>query len=332
MRRGRLFDFDLCLRRGLGCAGDVEMFLRIVPRGYGYGKARGRIAVLFSIGAVLLTLLLWASARTNRAEVEGVRFCDGSSETRPCIFDVGMNTGQDVAQYLGDSNTRVLAVEADTNLVEKARVRFATDAASKRLVVHNLALVADDAAAGEGDGAGAGKRQRHVPFWVNLEKNYMSSFVERLGCRDPSGKEVPPGEHKHCRRVDVPAATCGELLQKHGTPRYMKIDIEGMDVVCLESIHIRRMGNRISLPRYISVEGISMSSLTALAKLGYTRFKMVNQGKVGVGASLVDSGPWGEDAQDTVVGKSWIGFDDAMERIKNKSGGIKSWADLHAKL
>lgn len=47
------------------------------------------------------------------------------------VFDVGMNNGDDSAYYLS-KGYRVIAVEANPALVEKARIRFAREIATGR--------------------------------------------------------------------------------------------------------------------------------------------------------------------------------------------------------
>ncbi len=78
--------------------------------------------------------------------------------------------------------------------------------------------------------------------------------------------------------IEVPAINFSECLQQYGIPHYLKIDIEGMDRVCLKSLL-----NFEEKPDYISIES-EMVSFDALKeefelfkKLGYLSFKAVNQ-------------------------------------------------------
>jgi hypothetical protein len=67
-------------------------------------------------------------------------------------------------------------------------------------------------------------------------------------------------------------------LQRYGIPRYLKIDIEGMDKVCLNALT-----GFTHKPDYVSVESekVEFDKLTAevdlLVKLGYDQFKAVQQ-------------------------------------------------------
>ena len=78
--------------------------------------------------------------------------------------------------------------------------------------------------------------------------------------------------------VKVEATTIKDVILKFGVPYYMKVDIEGMDSVCLEGL--------LSVeekPKYISVEASATSikdtftQLHLLDQLAYTRFKIVPQ-------------------------------------------------------
>lgn len=74
-----------------------------------------------------------------------------------------------------------------------------------------------------------------------------------------------------------------EILDEHGVPEYLKIDIEGNDRLCVDALAGR------TLPKYISVEAECVSDtktlldsealamIDSLCRVGYKRFKLVNQ-------------------------------------------------------
>ena len=66
-----------------------------------------------------------------------------------------------------------------------------------------------------------------------------SSFDPKYGCRDGTPYEV----------LEVSTTTIGDLIERFGTPYFMKIDVEGADKNILSDL--RRIG---SIPDYISVE------------------------------------------------------------------------------
>jgi FkbM family methyltransferase len=163
------------------------------------------------------------------------------------IYDVGMNSGDDTAYYL-HLGYRVVAVEADPDLVARCERRFAEEIRAGRLVILNCAI---------GPVPGSAK------FWRCLDKPEWNSFRKALAGR--CGYRV--------EEIDVCVRRFGSILAEHGTPHYLKVDIEGHDIYCLEDL------DKAHLPRYLSVEVGLLDELLALRELGYDRFKLVLQGQ-----------------------------------------------------
>ena len=161
------------------------------------------------------------------------------------IYDVGMHNGDDTALYL-EHGFRVVAIEANPVLAELGAKRFALELAAGRLEILNV---------------GVGARDGVADFWVNDENDEYSSFVREVGCRNGSP----------CHSVQVRRVPFGRILERHGVPYYLKVDIERADVHCLRGLE------RADLPRYVSVEAHSLEYLCILSELGYDRFKCVDQ-------------------------------------------------------
>jgi hypothetical protein len=76
----------------------------------------------------------------------------------------------------------------------------------------------------------------------------------------------------------VTAIEMGALIEKHGTPYYVKIDIEGADMVAVNGLAVAPIR-----PKFVSVESNKTSFLELrrefadLQALGYDRFKVVPQ-------------------------------------------------------
>jgi FkbM family methyltransferase len=179
--------------------------------------------------------------------------------TNNLIYDVGMHEGEDTEFYL-DRGFDVVGVEANPELVARMRARFAEPISSGRL------RIVDKAVAQE-----VGK----VSFAVNRDCSVFSStspvFIERSLA---NGLRMD--------YIEVDAVPFDEILLEFGVPFYLKIDIEGMDVLCVKALH--RFAER---PRYISLETAATtaaadyeSAFTELAELwtlGYRWFKYVDQ-------------------------------------------------------
>ncbi len=238
------------------------------------------------------------------------RFCDDSSAQLPCIFDIGLNTGQDTASYLAAPNARVVAVEANPTLIDSATEKFAPELREKRLTLVRVGLTNL-----KGAGQPTTAAKPGITFWVNTANNKFGSFVEHLGCRSERGALMPKGDHTYCRKIEIATKTCHELIREYGTPMYMKIDIEGMDQACFLSLKNVKREER---PKYLSVENVFSWDIDALVQLGYTRFKIVNQAVLETSASEEmkgHSGPWGDEAVDQFIGKLWHTAAEAKARL-----------------
>lgn len=225
---------------------------------------------------------------------------------RELIFDIGFNSGEDTYMYM-QHGFDVVAVEADRALEKAGRERFEAEIESGRLELHNLMLVGDEVLPER-------RPDGTMTFWVHRMFNEWSSIDKKQAC-----KRVPqlPDEPSPCDGIQVQVMTCGELLAKHRTALYVKIDIEGADRDCLRSIAALPRDKR---PLYISVEDGGMrkvpddpfmavraragevmppeaSSLDVMVSMGYNAFKLVCQA-VFAGAY---SGPWGEFANNVLA-------------------------------
>src|SRR5258705_10801802 len=162
------------------------------------------------------------------------------------IMDLGAHNGDDTAYYL-QKGFRVVAVEANPLLAEQVENRFQKEVRRGRLTVLNIGV------AGE---AGS------MSFWVNDDKSVWSSFDRELGGRHGS----------RCHPVEVACRPLDSIIEEHGVPFYLKIDIEGYDRICLDSLRVGQC------PRYLSCELTHGNGLIErLHVLGYRRFKLVNQ-------------------------------------------------------
>src|SRR5579872_912696 len=138
------------------------------------------------------------------------------------VFDVGFNIGQDTQFYLAEGY-RVVAVEADPTLAQKGRERFAREVASGQLTIANV---------------GIAEREGTAEFWVCEGKPEFNSFFREIAARD--------GYSHHA--ITIPTTRFETLLQRYGTPHFLKIDIEGHDMLCLDGLTPQ------SIPAYLSIE------------------------------------------------------------------------------
>ena len=173
------------------------------------------------------------------------------------IFDVGLNIGQDTAFYLSQGY-RVVAVEADPALAAAARAKFSRELKSGQLKIVNV---------------GVAEKEGVFEFWICEGKPEFNSLHRHIAARD--------GYPHHA--IQIPVMRFATILEKYGTPHFLKIDIEGNDMLCLEDL------SSPSLPQYLSVEsecpldGQSATEedglrvLSKLHALGYRKFKLIDQ-------------------------------------------------------
>ncbi|MGE5755797.1 MAG: FkbM family methyltransferase [Planctomycetaceae bacterium] len=250
------------------------------------------------------------------------------------VFDVGMNRGEDSAHYLS-KGFRVVAIEANPNLVEQARGRFQKEIAAGQLVI---------------EGVGIAEQNGQATFWINDENDDFSAFE----------REIAGRRGMACHSVNIECVTFDSLLQKHGVPYYLKVDIERADRHCIECLQAS------DLPRYVSIEAHELDYLMILRGLGYRHFKIIdqmrhnstlpnfsnenlfsrtakrvcwyadrvkNKGKTNYPPG--GSGPFGDDTPGQwqsleEVAYNWLHF----HRGYHKRGNLnrRSWYDFHAKL
>jgi FkbM family methyltransferase len=232
------------------------------------------------------------------------------------IYDVGMHIGQDTEFYL-KKGFNVIAVEANPVLVRDAQNKFSKYIKSQRLIILNV---------------GIGSNEGTFPFYVNETLSEWSSFVEQIGSR--GGKY---------NTILVKCIPLHKIIAKFGVPYYLKVDIEGHDFQCIESLRSCAIK-----PKYVSVENGNGGLLECLRELGYDRFKFINQSKVAViscsypalEGNFVDhnfdwgsSGPFGEET----TGR-WKSYDEVAADITNYwstpnlNANVHGWFDLHAQL
>ena len=162
------------------------------------------------------------------------------------VFDFGMYDASDTEYYLSEGY-RVVAVEANPALAQRAESRLKEHIRSGRLVVVN---------------AGISSSEEPVQLTISGDDLGSSSmFEETLANRAPLAT------------FTVPAVTTAELLDRHGVPYFLKVDIEGADRLAVLSLTAN------ARPKYVSFEiGDDFEELLRhLRSIGYTRFQAINQ-------------------------------------------------------
>ncbi len=178
------------------------------------------------------------------------------------IYDVGLHKGKDTLFYLKEG-FQVVAFEANPSLIEYCKQYFANEIESGQLIIVEGAIIDFNTSI----------KEDSVIFFKNANDAWGTvnkTWAERnqyLGYQN----EI----------IKVNTVNFKDCLEKYGIPYFLKIDIEGMDTICLKALL-----NFEERPDYISIESDKRSfkglkeEFELFKKLGYSSFKIINQAKV----------------------------------------------------
>lgn len=227
------------------------------------------------------------------------------------IFDLGMNNGDDTDFYL-KRGFRVVALEANPKLCRAAERRFASQVADGLLQIVHAAIW---------------ERPGRQTFYVNRDNDHWSSLDPAWATRNDSAVEA----------VEVECVTLAMLFERHGVPKVLKIDVEGVDHVVLDQLRGAPL-----LPQFVSVEDcrFGYEYMAVLQACGYADFKLFDQSTV---TSFTDpltghrfpagsSGPLGPD-----LPGDWLSYADMVatyertvrDRQGNRLATRDHWWDIH---
>jgi len=164
------------------------------------------------------------------------------------IYDVGMFNAADTAYYL-HRGYRVVSIEAHPDWAEAARGRFADEIRDGRLTVLNVAI---------------GPEEGVAQLVVNEQYHDRTTLNQSL-TQTPNWAGVP------VHILEVPTARFEDILQEHGVPFYLKVDIETFDHYCLKDL------DPANLPPYASFEAQNIGDLVTMRDKGYVGFKVIRQ-------------------------------------------------------
>ena len=195
----------------------------------------------------------------------------GQTEVSNLICDVGAHKGEDSAFYL-KLGYRVLAVEANPWLARKLRQRFRDEIEAGTYILIDKAIAASS---GE-----------NIAFYVN-------KMTSEWGTTDLNWVKRNEGLGAGSEQINVQCVDFAHILETYGCPLYLKVDIEGADMLCVNALK-----GTACRPKYISFESTKTSwrdlleELHTMEALGYTRFKVVNQRKHESGRFKTRTGGW----------------------------------------
>jgi FkbM family methyltransferase len=172
------------------------------------------------------------------------------------IYDVGAHKGEDTEFYL-KKGFAVVAIEAIPEFCVLLEQKFSKFVREGQLKILNVAV-----------SKAAGPIDFYIDEKVSVWGTANRDWVER---------NISLGAGK-TRKISVETRPLVDIINEYGVPRYCKIDIEGNDLDALKSL----IGVP-DAPRYISIEsekrdwGRLMDELLTFHKLGYSRYKIIDQ-------------------------------------------------------
>lgn len=163
------------------------------------------------------------------------------------VYDIGMYDASDTRYYLS-AGYKVVAVEANTSLVESAKKLFDQEVYSGQLTLVNK-VISD------------GSKKKEDLIICGDDIGSSSIYRKKVMNRNPIGVYT------------VDQISIGQLIDIHGLPYYLKIDIEGADRFCVLPL------TSTNKPSYISFELSEdyEELIRHLETIGFAKFKMINQ-------------------------------------------------------
>lgn len=180
------------------------------------------------------------------------------------IYDVGMHKGEDTEYYL-QKGFRVVAFEAHPDLIDSCKKRFKEFLDTGQLTIVEGAIIDPDSVA---------PSCKKVPFYTNRESSVWGTVSD-----DWAQRNARFGMTNIV--TEVAAINFADVLRHYGIPHYLKIDIEGNDLVC-----VRALSDFEERPTYISIESDKTSlenverEIDLFIGLGYGSFQAVEQAQI----------------------------------------------------
>jgi FkbM family methyltransferase len=202
---------------------------------------------LRSIAGVLRSLRIYygsAHHRTTMDELYG-QFV----RTGDLVFDIGAHVGDRIGAFrrLG---ARVVAVEPQPAPMQALRMLYGRDQA---VALEPVAI-----------GANTGE----VELYLNLDNPTVSSCSKKL----VQAAATAPGwsGERWEKSISVPMTTLDQLSARHGTPAFIKIDVEGFEAEALAGLS--RPVPALSFEFTTIQREIGHAALLRCAALGFTQF------------------------------------------------------------
>ncbi len=220
------------------------------------------------------------------------------------IYDVGMHIGTDTNIYL-KKDFDVIGIEADPYFCERNYKKFEWYIKNKRLTILEI---------------GIDRKKGIKKFYMNQKFPSLSSFSFHYATKRL--REYKEFRYQPHDVIFIQTVPISDIIKKYGMPYYMKIDIEGYEIHCLNKLR------KDFKPKYISAEvGNNIKVAVKLRKIGYNKFKLIDQQRNQPHGS---SGEFGNNAIDFETNKNWKTYPEILNSLKKLAFPNPAWFDIHA--
>jgi FkbM family methyltransferase len=177
------------------------------------------------------------------------------------VFDVGAHVGDRVASFrrLG---ARVVAIEPQPAMANVLRFLYGL---SRSVEIEETAV---------------GRQQGRARMMINVDNPTVSSFSSAFvdAARDAPGWET----QRWTKSADVAMTTLDTLVERHGRPSFIKLDVEGFEAEALEGLS--RAVSALSFEFTTIQRDLALACIARCGALGYTSFNAA----VGESQALLD--------------------------------------------
>jgi FkbM family methyltransferase len=165
------------------------------------------------------------------------------------VFDVGAHVGDRVASFrrLG---ARVVAIEPQRAMAGVLRLLYGL---SRSVAIEETAV---------------GREQGRARMMINVDNPTVSSFSAAFvdAARDARGWET----QRWTKSADVAVTTLDALIEKHGEPSFIKLDVEGFEAEALQGLS--RAVPTLSFEFTTIQRDVALACIERCCVLGYIRF------------------------------------------------------------